>query len=40
MAVLYVVAALVIIVVNFSEIGNAFAMIFKGAVPSAALEVL
>ena len=37
MAVLYVVAALVIIVVNFSEIGNAFAMIFKGAfAPSAA----
>jgi AGCS family alanine or glycine:cation symporter len=37
MAVLYVAAALVILVVNFSEIGNAFAMIFKGAfAPSAA----
>ncbi|MAZ54709.1 MAG: amino acid carrier protein [Flavobacteriales bacterium] len=37
MAVLYVAAALVIIVVNFSEIGNAFDMIFKGAfAPSAA----
>jgi AGCS family alanine or glycine:cation symporter len=37
MAVLYVVAALVILAVNFSEIGNAFAMIFKGAfAPSAA----
>lgn len=37
MAVLYVVAALVILVVNFSDIGNAFAMIFKGAfAPSAA----
>ncbi|MBF45511.1 MAG: amino acid carrier protein [Flavobacteriales bacterium] len=37
MAVLYVAAALVILAVNFSEIGNAFAMIFKGAfAPSAA----
>ena len=37
MAVLYVAAALVILFVNFSEIGNAFAMIFKGAfAPSAA----
>ena len=37
MAVLYVAAALVILVVNFSDIGNAFAMIFKGAfAPSAA----
>ena len=37
MAVLYVAAALVILVVNFSEIGNAFALIFKGAfAPSAA----
>ena len=37
MAVLYVAAALVILVVNFSAIGNAFAMIFKGAfAPSAA----
>jgi AGCS family alanine or glycine:cation symporter len=37
MAVLYVAAALVILVVNFSEIGIAFAMIFKGAfAPSAA----
>ena len=37
MAVLYVAAALVILVVNFSEIGNAFVMIFKGAfAPSAA----
>ena len=37
MAVLYVAAALVILVVNFSEIGNAFAMILKGAfAPSAA----
>ncbi|MAR99577.1 MAG: amino acid carrier protein [Flavobacteriales bacterium] len=37
MAVLYVAAALVILLVNFSEIGNAFAMIFKGAfAPSAA----
>ncbi len=37
MAVLYVAAALVILVVNFSEIGNAFAMIFNGAfAPSAA----
>ena len=37
MAVLYVTAALVILVVNFSDIGNAFAMIFKGAfAPSAA----
>lgn len=37
MAVLYVAAALVILVVNFSEIGNAFAMIIEGAfAPSAA----
>jgi len=37
MAVLYVAAALVILIVNFSEIGNAFAMIIKGAfAPSAA----
>ncbi len=37
MAVLYVAAALVILGVNFSEIGNAFTMIFKGAfAPSAA----
>ena len=37
MAALYVTAALVILAVNFSEIGNAFAMIFKGAfAPSAA----
>ena len=37
MAVLYVAAAVVILAVNFSEIGNAFAMIFKGAfAPSAA----
>ena len=37
MAILYVAAALVILVVNFSAIGNAFAMIFKGAFgPSAA----
>jgi len=37
MAFLYVAAALVILVVNFSDIGNAFAMIFKGAfAPSAA----
>ena len=37
MAVLYVAAALVILVVNFSDIGNAFVMIFKGAfAPSAA----
>ena len=37
MAVLYFAAALVILVVNFSEIGNAFAMIIEGAfAPSAA----
>ena len=37
MAVLYVTAALVILTVNFSQIGNAFAMIFQGAfAPSAA----
>ena len=37
MAILYVAAALVILVVNFSDIGNAFGMIFKGAfAPSAA----
>ncbi len=37
MAVLYVAAALVILAVNFLEIGNAFAMIFNGAfAPSAA----
>lgn len=37
MAVLYVTAALIILTVNFSQIGNAFAMIFQGAfAPSAA----
>ncbi len=37
MAVMYVVAALIIIVMNYTEIGNAFALIFKGAfAPSAA----
>lgn len=37
MAVLYVAAALVIIVINYASIGEAFAMIFKGAfAPSAA----
>lgn len=37
MAVLYVAAALVILIVNFSELGNAFAMIIEGAfAPSAA----
>ena len=38
MAVLYVGAALTIILMNFSEIGNVFALIFKGAfAPDAAL---
>ncbi len=37
MAVLYVLAAIIILVVNFSEIGDAFTMIFQGAfAPSAA----